>query len=140
MYIFKFISSIEISISLRIFKTGRFLLRCDSHPYFYPAYHAVYISNQPLILHLSQYSTQVPVLLPADTLLRQLVVGLQPQRSGFDLSRLRVRFVVHKMALGLPYILVFQFSTVSVIPPMLQTQLLTCHQRQQILTIDGVFN
>ena len=134
-----FISLTEISISLTIFNTGRFLSRCDLYSYLRPASNAVNISNQPLILHLSQYSTQIPVLRSADTLLRQLDVGLSPQRSGFDLSRLRVGFVVHKVALGLTYHLVFQFYIVSAIPPMLQAHLLTCHERHQILAINGFF-
>jgi len=58
---------------------------------------------------------------------------------GLDISRLRVRFVLNKMALWFAYHQVFQFYNVSVIPPMFQTHLLTSHERYQILTIEGVF-
>jgi hypothetical protein len=55
--------------------------------------------------------------------LRRLVAGLSPRRPGFDPRSVHMGFVVDKVALGLVFLPVLQFSPVSIIPPMLHTHL-----------------
>ena len=99
-----------------MFNTGHFLSRCDALPitqYIFQTNHS--FSTCLSIAH--NYLSYCPQTLCSGSYFD----CLSPQSSGFDLSRLRVTFVVHKMALELAYHLVFQFSTASAIPPMLQT-------------------
>jgi hypothetical protein len=59
------------------------------------------------------------VVLMALPWLRRSVVGLSPQRPGFDSGSVHVEFVMDKVALGQVFLRVLRFSPANFIPPVL---------------------
>ena len=65
--------------------------------------------------------------------LRRSVAGLSPRRPVLDPRSVRMKFLMHKVALWLDVSLpVHQFSPVSTIPPMLHTHSFTYHPQNII--------
>ena len=57
----------------------------------------------------------------AEIRLKRLPAVLSSRRPGFDLRTISVGFSVDKVAHGQVYLLVLQFSPLSIIPPLLRT-------------------
>jgi len=73
---------------------------------------------------MNPYMQCVPVPYPrAVPWLRRLVAGLSPRNPRFDLTSVRVRYEVGKLALAQVFDRVLRFSHVSIIPTMLLNHL-----------------
>ena len=60
------------------------------------------------------------------------------RRPGFCSSSVNVGFVLDKVALGQVSLRLLQSVPVSIIEPMVRTQLFTCHRHYVTLAIDSV--